>query len=82
MKGWSPGKGWVKTDTGYLSPCGDYTVSPVGVVTDDGSNRQRSKPFFRLMRISDGTDFGLHRGACVAIAASERDVRRRKARAR
>jgi hypothetical protein len=82
VKGWCPGHGWTKTATGYLSPCGNYTVYPVGAMTDDGTKRLRSKPFFRLMRISDGTDFGLHRGACIAIATAERDARRRVARGR
>jgi hypothetical protein len=82
MKGWSPGNGWGKTETGYISPCGNYTVSPVGVVRDDGTGRQRVRPFFRLRRISDGADFGLHHGVVNAVAAAERDVRRRAARAR
>lgn len=78
MRGWSPGKGWVKTDTGYVSPGGDYTVAPVGVTTDDGSERLRSKPFFRLMRVSDGKDLGMHLRATYAVLASERDARRFK----
>lgn len=80
MKGITPGSGWTKTDTGYVSPCGDYTIAPVGVTTDDGTERPRSKPFFRLVRVSDGTDLGLHRQARIAVVASERDVRRRAAR--
>ena len=78
MKGWCP-KGWTKTETGYLSVCGNYTITPVGVETDDGTNRQRVRPFFRLVRVSDKTDFGLHHGVVNAVAVAELDIRRRKA---
>jgi len=39
MKGFHIGHGWKNTATGYVSPCGRYTVTPVGAMTDDGTRR-------------------------------------------